>query len=75
MCLGVFGVVASAQREVGGPRSGGVVVVVHSATGGVADVIPTERARRAESSSWLSTPPWAVCLALPQQARIELKCA
>ena len=35
---GVFGVVASARREVGAPRSGGVVVVVHSATGGVADV-------------------------------------
>ena len=35
-------------------RSGGVVVVVHSATGGVADVAPTERARRAESSTWFT---------------------
>ena len=50
-----FGVVASAKREVGAPRSGGVVVVVHSATGGVADVTATERARRAESSTWLAT--------------------
>jgi hypothetical protein len=46
--LGALGVVASAKREVGAPRSGAVVVVVHSATGGVADVAPTERARRAE---------------------------
>ncbi len=73
MRLGAFGVVASAKREVCGPRSGGVVVVVHSATGGVADVNPTRRARRAESSTWLSTPPRAVWLALPQQARIELE--
>ena len=36
--LGAFGVVASAKREVGGPRSGGVVVVGHSGTGGVADI-------------------------------------
>ena len=36
--LGAFGVVASAKREVGAPRSGGVVIVVHSATGGVADI-------------------------------------
>ena len=41
MCLGAFGVVASAKREVGAPRSGDVVVVIHSATGGVADITPT----------------------------------
>jgi len=52
--LGAFGVVASAKREVGGPRSGGVVLGFHSATGGVADVAPTERARRAESSTWFT---------------------
>ena len=40
--LGVFGVVASAKREVGAPRSRGVVVVVHSATGGVADTTLSE---------------------------------
>ena len=67
MRLGAFDVVASAKREVGAPRSGGVVVLVHSATGGVADVTPTERARRAESSTWLSTPPRAVWLTLPQR--------
>ena len=33
--------VASAKREVGAPRSGGVVVIVHTATGGVADITPT----------------------------------
>ena len=36
-------VVASAKRDVGAPRRGGVVVVVHSATGGMADVTRTER--------------------------------
>ena len=41
----VFAVVASARREVGAPRSGGVVVVVHSATGGVADVTSSSRTR------------------------------
>ena len=41
--LGAFGVVASAKREVGGPRSGGLC--------------------------WLSTPPRAVWLTLPQRAR------
>ena len=36
-------VVASAKREVGAPRSGGVVVIVHTATGGVADVTAGSR--------------------------------
>ena len=36
--LGAFGVMASAKREVGAPCSGGVVVVVRTATGGVADI-------------------------------------
>jgi len=58
------------HRGVAGPAAvvglGAVVlVVVHSATGGVADVTPTERARRAESSTWLSTPPRAEWLTLP----------
>jgi hypothetical protein len=39
---GAFAVVASAEREVGAPRSGGVVVVIHTATGGVADITPTK---------------------------------
>ena len=38
VCLYAFGVVASAKREVGAPRSEGVVVIVHTATGGVAAI-------------------------------------
>ena len=59
----VFAVVASARREVGAPRSGGVVVVVHSATGGVAEVTSNSRTRVELHASLveMDTAEWITC--------------